>query len=105
MLITALPKSNVIPFNAPVASRAITSAGLGHPLYSGNPGTSGQASSLSRTPSLSVSFQGHPLFSAGPATSGHSSSLSRTPSPSVSGQGHPWFSTGPATSGQLSSES
>jgi hypothetical protein len=91
-------KLNKISLRAPVASLA-TSFGLGHPLYSGRPGTVGQASSLSKIPSPSVSGQGQPLFSAGPATVGQASSLSITPSPSVSGQGQPLFSTGPATSG------
>jgi hypothetical protein len=62
------------------------------------PATSGQASSLSATPSPSVS--GQPFNAAKPATSGQSS-LSWIPSPSVSGQ--PLNSFKPATSGQASS--
>jgi hypothetical protein len=46
---------------------------------------SGHLSSLSKTPSPSVSGQGQPAFSFGPATVGHLSSLSAIPSLSVSG--------------------
>jgi hypothetical protein len=48
--------------------------------------TSGHLSSLSKTPSPSVSGKGQPAFSFGPATVGHLH-LSATPSLSVSG--HP----------------
>jgi hypothetical protein len=45
---------------------------------------------------------GQPLLATVPFTSGHLSSLSKTPSPSVSGKGQPAFSFGPATVGHLS---
>jgi hypothetical protein len=45
---------------------------------------------------------GQPWFATVPLTCGHLSSLSNTPSPSVSGQGQPAFSLGPATVGHLS---
>ena len=70
-------------------------------MFSTGPGTVGQASSLSSTPSPSVSGQGQPLFSTGPATVGQASSISGIPSPSVSGQ--PWNWAKPNTSGQASS--
>jgi hypothetical protein len=60
------------------------------------PLTCGHLSSLSNTPSPSVSGQGQPAFSLGPATVGHLSFLSAT-SPSVSGQ--PFNETGPASLG------
>jgi hypothetical protein len=62
------------------------------------PNTSGQASSLSATPSPSVS--GQPFNAAKPNTSGQASALSWIPSPSVSGQ--PLNSFKPATSGHAS---
>src|SRR5690606_5775192 len=73
----------------------------GHPLLDAGPATSGHSSSLSKTPSPSVSGQGQPLFSFGPASSGHSSCASAIPSPSVSG--HPLNSFNPGSSGQASS--
>jgi hypothetical protein len=67
----------------------------GHPFNAAKPNTSGQASSLSATPSPSVS--GQPFNAAKPNTSGQASALSWIPSPSVSGQ--PLNSFKPATSG------
>jgi hypothetical protein len=97
----------------------------GQPWFATVPLTCGHLSSLSNTPSPSVSGQGQPAFSLGPATVGHlsfyqlhlsisirttfetgpaslghSSSLSAIPSPSVSG--HPFNAAKPATSGQES---
>src|SRR6056297_642437 len=96
----------------------------GHPILLAGPGVSIHLSSLSGTPSPSVSGQpfvadgpysflhsslpsgtpspslsiiGQPLFSLLPGTLGHSSELSGTPSPSVSGQPPKIF--GPASSG------
>ena len=40
---------------------------------------------------LVITGSGHPLLDAGPASVLQLSSLSNTPSPSVSGQGHPPF--------------
>jgi hypothetical protein len=55
----------------------------GHPFNAAKPNTSGQASSLSATPS---SVSGQPFNAAKPNTSGQASALSWIPSPSVSGQ-------------------
>jgi hypothetical protein len=65
-----------------------TSTGVisGQPLFEAGPASLIHSSSLSTTPSPSVSGQGHPLFAAGPATVGQASNLSTTPSPSPSGQ-------------------
>ena len=65
------------------------------------PASFGHLSSLSNTPSPSVSGQGQPLFSAGPAVFGHLSFPSTTPSPSASG--HPLLALVPASVGQASS--
>ena len=54
--------------------------GWGHPLFARVPARLGQSSSLSATPSPSVS--GHPFNALSPATSGHKSLGSATPSPS-----------------------
>src|SRR6476660_3629981 len=89
-----LPELNKIvlayAFNFLIASSETS----GHPLLATVPLTSTHLSSLSATPSPSVSGQGQPAFSAGPLTSTHLSTLSATPSPSVSGQ--PFIEAGPA---------
>ena len=48
----------------------------------------------------SCGSSGQPLLEATPASSGQASSLSGTPSPSASGQGQPLFAASPASSGQ-----
>jgi len=55
-------------------------------LFATVPASVGQLSSLSKTPSLSPSFQGHPLFATGPASFGHASCAFAKPSASASGQ-------------------
>src|SRR5712671_2492562 len=78
----------------------------GQPKFSFGPGSSGQRSSLSATPSRSRSGYGQPKFSLGPAWSGQRSMSSVMPSRSRSPlRGQPWFEAGPGTSGQKSSAS
>src|SRR5690606_12309488 len=99
----ALPELNKMILAKSFSFFITASVISGHPLLATVPAISGHASSLSRTPSASVSSHGHPLFSISPASSGQLSSLSRFPSDSVSSHGHPLFSISPASSGQLSS--
>src|SRR5690606_1492409 len=93
----ALPLLNRIVLALAFNCLMCSSVTSGHPLLATVPLTSGHLSSLSRTPSPSVSGHGHPPFSARPATVGHLSEPSVTPSPSVSG--HPFIDFRPATSG------
>src|SRR5690606_4473417 len=95
-----LPRSNRMVLEYSFSSLITSTVGSGHPLFSTVPATSGHSSSLSRTPSSSISSQGQPLLSASPASLGQSSSLSLTPSPSASG--HPFRDSRPATVGQSS---
>src|SRR5690554_4075583 len=99
-LMVALLMSNSTVFEYSFSSCTTSTVGSGHPLLEAGPATSGQSSSLSNTPSPSVSSHGQPLFSAGPGSLGHSSSLSITPSPSASG--HPLVDAGPASVGHSS---